>query len=121
MRIALQLNPDNGVRLVVPISEFSFAAYPVHINRLFRCLAGATRIQTHSLGRRKITQRVSHRVVGFLSTPGIRPVAVKAGDPSRLNGFRLRLRAAEAARSSSAEIPAGLKAGVNDTPVKRSV
>jgi hypothetical protein len=37
MKIALRTKSNRG-RLIVPICEFSFAAYPVQINRVFRCL-----------------------------------------------------------------------------------
>jgi len=37
MRINLHSKPDNHERLIIPVSEFSFAAYPIVINQAFRC------------------------------------------------------------------------------------
>jgi hypothetical protein len=120
MKIALQSEPRENARFFVRISEFSFAAYSVQINHVFRCLP-RSEIESHNLRQHEIIQRILHRLVGFLLTPGFSPVAAKASDESLLNGFRPRLHAAEAARSSSAAIPTGLKLGVNETTVKHPV
>jgi hypothetical protein len=45
MNIDLHPIIDNRKRLIVPVSEFSFAAYPVQIKQGFRCLAHAPRSQ----------------------------------------------------------------------------
>ena len=37
MKIDLHSKPENRERLIIPVSEFSFAAYPVVINHAFRC------------------------------------------------------------------------------------
>ena len=41
MKINLHSEPDNRERLMIQLSEFSFAAYPVQINHGFRCLPDA--------------------------------------------------------------------------------
>jgi hypothetical protein len=37
MKIDLHSQPENRERLIIPVSEFSFAAYPILINHAFRC------------------------------------------------------------------------------------
>ena len=58
MRIGLRTKLNRG-RLMVPICEFSFAAYPVQVNRVFRYLPDATSLQTksHNL-RRNVLGRI---------------------------------------------------------------
>jgi hypothetical protein len=37
MKINLHSKPENRERLIIPVSKFSFAAYPILINHAFRC------------------------------------------------------------------------------------
>jgi hypothetical protein len=51
-------------------------------------------------------------------TPGFSPVGTDLNDVSRFNGFRHRVKAAEAAQRPSHREFTGLKPGVNETAVK---
>ena len=37
MKIDFHSEPGKSERLIIPVSEFSFAAYPILINQAFRC------------------------------------------------------------------------------------
>jgi hypothetical protein len=37
MKINLHSKPENRERLIIPVSKFSFAAYPILIHQAFRC------------------------------------------------------------------------------------
>jgi hypothetical protein len=59
----IDLNPKIGERerFFLQISEFSFAAYPVQINHVFRCLpdAASSPNQSRSLRRNVLRRRIS--------------------------------------------------------------
>ena len=46
MNIDFHSEPDNRERMLIQLSEFSFAAYPVQINQGFRCVSPALPSQT---------------------------------------------------------------------------
>jgi len=59
MKTNLQSKIGERKRLVIQLSEFSYAAYPVQINHVFRCLPDAANspnqsrnLRTNVLGRR---------------------------------------------------------------------
>jgi len=61
MKIDLRPKPGDKARRLVPVIGFSFASYPVRINRVFfRCVSGVAISQTksHDL-RRRVFGRVS--------------------------------------------------------------
>jgi hypothetical protein len=43
MKMSFQSKSVNRGRLIIPVSEFSFAAWPVRINHDFRCVPHALR------------------------------------------------------------------------------
>jgi predicted protein tyrosine phosphatase len=64
MKIDLHSKPDNQGRLMIPVSEFSFAAYPIVINQTFRCaphLASAP-VTQDKLPWRGWIQQILHRL-----------------------------------------------------------
>jgi site-specific recombinase len=60
MRIAFQSKPEDKARFFVRISEFSFAAYPVQISKVFRAIPAApiSEISSRHSRRREISARI---------------------------------------------------------------
>jgi hypothetical protein len=71
MKIALQSKPDNRERLIIPVSEFSFAAYPILINHDFRCLPDAASSPNSS--RRPRRRRISRLLRWAIGKPATAP------------------------------------------------
>jgi hypothetical protein len=64
MRIAFQSKPEDKARFFVRISEFSFAAYPVQIRKVFRATPAApiSEISSRHSRRREIGAGILRRV-----------------------------------------------------------
>ncbi len=77
MRIAFQSKPEDKARFFVRISEFSFAAYPVQINHVFRCLPGAASSpdQSRNLRRNGLSRRISRLLRRVSGKPAAAPAA----------------------------------------------
>jgi hypothetical protein len=78
MKIDLHSNPDNRERLIIPVSEFSFAAFPVQINHVFRCLPDAASSPTESRNPRQNgwSRRISQWLRWVCGKPTVVPAAV---------------------------------------------
>jgi hypothetical protein len=64
-------------RFFIQISEFSFAAYPVQINHVFRCLpdTASSPNQSRNLRRNVLSRRISRLLRRACGKPGVAPVA----------------------------------------------
>jgi len=58
MKINLHSEPGQRERLMIQLSEFSFAAYPVQIHHVFRCIPDAAKSPNQS---RRLRQKVLRR------------------------------------------------------------
>jgi len=77
MKIDLHPKIGERERFFVPISEFSFAAYPVQINHAFRCLPDAanSRIESGNLRRNVLSRRFSQLLRWACGKPAAAPAA----------------------------------------------
>ena len=77
--MTLDLHPKIGERerFFIQISEFSFAAYPVQINHVFRCLSDAASSpdQSRSLRRNVLSRRISRLLRWACGKPTVAPAA----------------------------------------------
>jgi len=75
----IDLHPKIGERehFFVQISEFSFAAYPVQINHVFRCIpdAASSPNQSRSLWRTVLSRRISQLLRCACGKPTVAPAA----------------------------------------------
>jgi hypothetical protein len=77
MKIDLHPKIGERERFFVPISEFSFAAYPVQIKHVFRCLPDAANSpnQSRKLRRNVLSRRISHLLRWACGKPAAAPAA----------------------------------------------
>ena len=77
MKIDLHSKFGERKRFFIQISEFSFAAYPVQINHVFRCLpdAASSPNQSRSLRRNVLRRRISQLLRWACGKPAVAPAA----------------------------------------------
>jgi hypothetical protein len=77
MKIDLHSNPDHRERLIIPVSEFSFAAYPVQINHVFGCLPDAASLpdQSRNWRRNMLSRGISRLLRWVCGKPAEAPAA----------------------------------------------
>jgi hypothetical protein len=77
MKIDLHPLLDERERCLIPISEFSFAAYPVQINHVFRSLpdAASSPEKSRNLRRNVWSRRISQWLRWACGKPMVAPAA----------------------------------------------
>jgi hypothetical protein len=77
MKIDLHSKPDSRGRLIIPVSEFSFAAYPIVINHDFRCLsdAASSPSQSRSLRGNMLGRHIAKLLRWMSGKPAAAPAA----------------------------------------------
>ena len=77
MKIDFHSEPGITKRLMIPLGEFSFAAYPVQINHVFRCLpdAASSPNQSRSLRGNVLSRRISQLLRWACVKPAAAPGA----------------------------------------------
>jgi hypothetical protein len=77
MKIDLHPLIDNRERLIIPVNEFSFAAYPVQINHVLRSLpdAASSPNQSRNLRRNGLSRRISQLLRWTCEKPAAAPAA----------------------------------------------
>jgi predicted protein tyrosine phosphatase len=62
MKIDFHSESGKSERLIIPVSEFSFAAYPILINQTFRCAShpASAPVTQEKLSWRGWIQQISH-------------------------------------------------------------
>ena len=75
MKIDLHPKIGERERFFIQISEFSFAAYPVQINHVFRCLpdAASSPNQSRNLRRNELSRRISQWLRWACGKPAAAP------------------------------------------------
>ena len=77
MTLDLHTKIGERERFFIQISEFSFAAYPVQINHVFRCLPDAANSpnESRSLRRNVVSRRISQLLRWACGKPTVAPAA----------------------------------------------
>ena len=77
MKIDFHSEPGITKRLMIPLGEFSFAAYPVQINHVFRCLpdAASSPNQSRNLRQNVLSRRISQLLRWMCGKPTPGPAA----------------------------------------------
>ena len=77
MKIDFHSEPGKSERLMISLGEFSFAAYPVQINHVFRCLPDAASSPNQSRNQRQnvLSRRISQMLRWACGKPAAAPAA----------------------------------------------